>query len=205
MKKHSDTTHERHHQLTIQDDSKILGLYDKYVVLKDGFLIGGLRVTGVNLDLLSEFEQQQLFDNYEAFLVSNVNEQIQIISKTEPVDFSLYLKMLKKRFLIEKDNTVRNLLASYILFYQEQSFMEQMTTKKHYVIARAKMKGDTLKELKRAQNELQQKIDNMKLGLQASLESVYSVYIEQLDGRDFLNLLHQFLDFESFRLSQAAR
>ncbi|MGM0878110.1 MAG: hypothetical protein ACQEWV_26195 [Bacillota bacterium] len=42
---------------TIQDLSVIEGIYKDYVLLKNGYLTSILKVSGINLDLLAEYEQ----------------------------------------------------------------------------------------------------------------------------------------------------
>ena len=39
---------------TIQEDSLIAGFYKDYVVTKDGYISGGLNITGVNTELLTK-------------------------------------------------------------------------------------------------------------------------------------------------------
>jgi hypothetical protein len=47
-------------QRTIQDLSVIEGIYKDYVLLKNGYLISILQVSGINMDLLAEYEQNRI-------------------------------------------------------------------------------------------------------------------------------------------------
>ncbi|MFF5814429.1 hypothetical protein ACFY5J_23830 [Peribacillus butanolivorans] len=59
---------------TIQDISIIEGIYKDYVLLKNGYLTSILQVSGINLDLLAEYEQNRLFEDYGSFLMSQVHD-----------------------------------------------------------------------------------------------------------------------------------
>ncbi len=52
---------------TLNDMSLIVGFYDNYLVTKTGSLVGHLIVSGINLDLLNDIEQEDVFNDYNAF------------------------------------------------------------------------------------------------------------------------------------------
>ena len=58
-----------------------------------------IKVEGVNMDLLAEYEQNNLFEDYRAFLMSNNNESLQTISMTVPLDLKRFNIYWKKRYL----------------------------------------------------------------------------------------------------------
>lgn len=60
---------------TIDDMSLVVGMYGNYEVTKTGNLVGILEVSGINLDLLNETEQQDVFEDYGAFLMSTLGER----------------------------------------------------------------------------------------------------------------------------------
>ncbi|WP_461146139.1 hypothetical protein, partial [Salinifilum aidingensis] len=61
---------------TIDDMSLVVGMYGNYEVTKTGNLVGILEVSGINLDLLNETEQQDVFEDYGAFLMSTLGEGV---------------------------------------------------------------------------------------------------------------------------------
>lgn len=61
---------------TIDDMSLVVGMYGNYEVTKTGHLVGILEVSGINLDLLNETEQQDVFEDYGAFLMSTLGEGV---------------------------------------------------------------------------------------------------------------------------------
>src|SRR5699024_11523724 len=52
------------------------GQYQEYIVTKTGYLITILSGTGVNLDLLNEYEQTDIFDEYNAFLMRSEERRV---------------------------------------------------------------------------------------------------------------------------------
>ena len=57
---------------TVQEDSLIAGFYKDYVVTKDGYVCGGLNITGVNTELLTKFEQNDLLEEYSSYIANSI-------------------------------------------------------------------------------------------------------------------------------------
>ena len=78
---------------TIDDMSLVVGMYGNYEVTKTGNLVGILEVSGINLDLLNETEQQDVFEDYGAFLMSTlgegVDDTLQFLEPTIPVNMTV--------------------------------------------------------------------------------------------------------------------
>ena len=72
-----------------------------------------MEVSGINLDLLNETEQQDVFEDYGAFLMSTlgegVDDTLQFLEPTIPVNMTAYLNGLKRRYLaLQKDHPAIN-------------------------------------------------------------------------------------------------
>ncbi|WP_176527570.1 TrsD/TraD family conjugative transfer protein [Peribacillus butanolivorans] len=191
---------------TIQDISIIEGIYKDYVLLKNGYLTSILQVSGINLDLLAEYEQNRLFEDYGSFLMSQVHDQLQTISMTVPVDFRSYNLGWKKRYLHEledKENTgneyKRTLITSYIDHFQGIRMKDEMSTKQHFVVIREKMNKRTFQDLERAEIILTKKVEEMTNSLRSTFES-YDITIRKLSEKDTLTLLYRSFDFEMSKL-----
>lgn len=93
---------------TIDDMSLVAGMYENYEVTKTGNLVGILEVSGINLDLLNDNEQQDVFSDYGAFLMSTlgegVDDSLQFIEPTIPVNMTEWLNGLKRKYLDLKNN-----------------------------------------------------------------------------------------------------
>lgn len=190
-------------QRTIQDLSIIEGIYKDYVLLKNGYLTSILRVSGINLDLLAEYEQNRLFEDYGAFLMSQVNDQIQTISMTVPVDLRSYILGWKKRYLNEIENSgneyKRKLIASYIDHFQSIRLKDEMSTKQHFLVVRGKIKKRTLQDLDRTEKILTKKVEEIVNSLRSTFEA-YDLSINKLSEKEILTLLYRYFDFEMSKL-----
>jgi hypothetical protein len=193
-------------QRTIQDLSVIEGIYKDYVLLKNGYLTSILQVSGINMDLLAEYEQNRLFEDYGSFLMSQVHDQIQTTSMTVPVDLRSYNLGWKKRYLQELENKEnagndykRKLIASYIDHFQGIRVKDEMSTKQHFIVIREKMNKRTFQDLERAESILTKKVEEISNSLQSTFEA-YDIAIRKLSEKDTLTLLYRYFDFEMSKL-----
>lgn len=193
-------------QRTIQDISLIEGIYKDYVLTKNGFLVSILQVSGINLDLLAEYEQNRLFEDYGSFLMSQVHDQLQMVSMTVPVDFRSYDLAWKKRYLreletdeIRKNNYKRKLIASYIDHFQGIRLNDEMSTKQHFIVVREKMHKRTFQDLERAEIILTKKVQEITASLRSTFET-YDISINKLFEKEILTILYRYFDFEMSKL-----
>ena len=193
-------------QRTIQDLSVIEGIYKDYILLKSGYLTSILQVSGINMDLLAEYEQNRLFEDYGSFLMSQVHDQLQTVSMTVPVDLRTYNLGWKKRYLQELENKEnagneykRKLIASYIDHFQGIRVKDEMSTKQHFIVIREKMNKRTFQDLERAESILTKKVEEISNSLHSTFES-YDVAIRKLSEKETLTLLYRYFDFEMSKL-----
>ncbi|MBT2655326.1 hypothetical protein J7E81_08755 [Bacillus sp. ISL-18] len=191
---------------TIQDLSLIEGIYKDYVLLKNGYLVSILQVSGINMDLLAEYEQNRLFEDYGSFLMSQVQDQLQTISMTVPVDLRSYNLGWKKRYLQELENKdtagneyKRKLIASYIDHFQGIRLKDEMSTKQHFIVIREKMSKRTFQGLDRSESILTKKVEEISNSLRSTFET-YDLAIKKLSEKDILTLLYRYFDFEMSKL-----
>ena len=130
-------------KLYLQDISPIEGVYSDFILLKTDELIVMIKVEGVNMDLLAEYEQNTLFEDYGAFLMSNTNDSLQTVSMTVPLDLKRYNLYWKKRYLDIKNSNMENteakkhlkqLIVANCLHYQEIALNSELTTQQHIVV-----------------------------------------------------------------------
>ncbi|MCM2534649.1 hypothetical protein NDK43_22750 [Neobacillus pocheonensis] len=189
-------------QRTIQDLSVIEGIYKDHVLMKNGYLSSILQVSGINMDLLAEYEQNRLFEDYGSFLMSQVHDQLQTISMSVPVDLRSYNLGWKKRYLQELENKEnvgneykRQLIASYIDHFQGIRLKDEMSTKQHFIVIREKMNKRTFQDLERAESILTKKVEEISNSLRSTFET-YDITIRTLSEKDTLTLLYRYFDFE---------
>ncbi|MDN6501796.1 MAG: conjugal transfer protein, partial [Tetragenococcus koreensis] len=190
---------------TIDEMSMIQGLYQNYEVTKTGNLIAILEISGVNLDLLNDSEQENVFEEYSAFLMSTVgegiNDSIQFIEPTIPVDMNNYLNGLKKNYLKLKRESPEQtfkiqLLASYIDHYTEIQNSKSMTTKQHLLVIKVPIKDKTFESLELAASLLDEKTEQIKRDLQNSMID-YDLSVKTLNAREISNILQNLINFKS--------
>lgn len=189
----------------LDDMSLIVGMYGNYIVTKTGYLVGMIETTGVNVDLLDEYEQEDIFNSYNAFLMSIVGNQQgdrhQYIELTIPVNMTEYILNLKTKYIQAKREPVPNvfliqLIASYIDYYSKLQSDNNMTTKKHLVVIRIKIKNRSLEELELAKGVLNEKMDTVKRNLETSFEDVDMV-TNILIAHEVTSVLKTLINFKS--------
>jgi len=191
-------------KLYLQDVSPIEGIYSDFILLKNNELIVIIKVEGVNMDLLAEYEQNNLFEDYGAFLMSSNNESLQTVSMTVPLDLKRFNQHWKKRYLSIKDSKMENseakkhlqqLIAANCLHYQDIELNSELTTQQHLVVLSQKIQKRTLIELSNAENELREKMVKVKNSIESMLEA-YDVSLEILSTKETISTLHRFIDFK---------
>lgn len=184
----------------IQDISPVEGIYEDFVYLKDNRLLSMIRVEGINLDLLAQYEQNVLFEDYASFLGQNKEDNPEIVSMTIPLDMKNYNLYWKKRYLEAKQNNVNKhllqLIASYCLDYQDMELSSDLTTKQHLIILSEELKKRTIEELKIAEKILNNTVKKVQNSLNTLLES-YDAETTVLNAKDIVIALHRFIDFKN--------
>ena len=114
---------------TLNDMSLIVGFYDNYLVTKTGSLVGHLIVSGINLDLLNDIEQEDVFNDYNAFLMSTIGngikEEHQYSDTTIPVNMTDYIVNQKKKYIeeMESENTNNFKKELQITLYLQKAWL----------------------------------------------------------------------------------
>ncbi|MBV4420410.1 hypothetical protein KM800_13950 [Clostridium tyrobutyricum] len=184
----------------IQDISPIEGVYEDFVYLKDNRLLSMIKVEGINLDLLAQYEQSVLFEDYASFLGQNKEDNPEIVSMTIPLDMKNYNLYWKKRYLEAKKNNINKhllqLISSYCLEYQDMELSSDLTTKQHLIVITENVKKRTIEELKISEKALNNKVKKVQNSLNTLLES-YDAETIVLNAKDIVIALHRFIDFKN--------
>ena len=200
---------------TIDDMSLVVGMYDNYEVTKTGNLVGILEVTktgnlvgilevsGINLDLLNETEQQDVFEDYGAFLMSTlgegVDDTLQFLEPTITVNMTAYLNGLKRRYLaLQKDHPDQQfkiqLIASYLDHFTKVQESKNMTTKQHLLIVKVPIKDKSVKSLNLAVSHLDEKIEQVKRDIENALTD-FDVTAKVLTSQEVQEILKNLINF----------
>ncbi|MDN6084895.1 MAG: conjugal transfer protein [Lactococcus plantarum] len=189
---------------TIDDMSLVAGMYENYEVTKTGNLVGILEVSGINLDLLNDNEQQDVFSDYGAFLMSTlgegVDDSLQFIEPTIPVNMTEWLNGLKRKYLDLKNNHPEEefkiqLIASYLDHFTTVQNSKNMTTKQHLLIVKVSIKDKTMESLDLAVNNLDEKINQVKRDLENALTD-FDLTAKVLSSQEVQEILKNLINFK---------
>ncbi|MFT8413059.1 MAG: TrsD/TraD family conjugative transfer protein [Oenococcus oeni] len=188
---------------TIDDMSLVVGMYGNYEVTKSGNLVGILEISGINLDLLNSTEQQDVFEDYGAFLMSTlgegVDDSLQFLELTIPVNMTAYLNGLKRRYLSLKNDHPKQkfeiqLLASYLDHFTKVQESKNMTTKQHLLIVKTTIKNKSVESLNLAVAHLDEKIEQVKRDLENALTD-FDVTAKVLTSQEVQEILKNLINF----------
>ncbi|UYB50072.1 conjugal transfer protein (plasmid) [Lysinibacillus capsici] len=190
---------------SLQDMSLIEAQYNDFLVTKRGYLVVLLKVTGINLDLLTTTEQEDVFDELNAFLMSTLGENSEEVQQyldiTMPVDFSEYILFWQHRYLTVLEEEPENkaklaLIASYVDTFSGVASSQEMTTKTHIVVLHEKIPKKHLASLEQTAIHLEEKVLLFIRQLENAL-STYDVEARQLTAKECREVLQHLLNFSN--------
>jgi hypothetical protein len=171
---------------------KIAEFRDDLVMMQDGTLRAVLICSSVNFALKGEDEQSALLSAYMQFL-NSLDFPIQIVIQSRKLDIDNYIRRLKDAEKKLQNELLKNQIAGYIDYIQQLIEMQEIMTKKFFIVVPfnplgaknksfvqrlketlfpadlIKVKRDTLAKYKQ---ELNIRISNIQSNLQAmSVES----------------------------------
>lgn len=190
---------------SLQDMSLIEAQYNDFLVTKRGYLVVLIKVTGINLDLLTTTEQEDVFDEFNAFLMSTLGENSEEVQQyldiTMPVDFSEYILFWQHRYLTVLEEEPENeaklaLIASYVDTFSAIASSQEMTTKTHIVVLHEKIPKKHLASLEQTAIQLEEKVLLFIRQLENAL-STYDVEARQLTAKECREVLQHLLNFSN--------
>ena len=190
-------------QETIQDMSLIEAPYLEYLVTKSGYLVAALKTSGINIQLFSDDEQKDIFDDYGAFLISNFvsidSGSMQTIDMTVPVDFKNYNLGWRKRYLDAKDKQdemMARIRASYLVHYEDIDSRQEMNTKEHLIVIREKIEEDNFEALELSAKILDERCLSIITTLREQFEE-YDLNVMKVDANEYKEILNRYTNFNN--------
>lgn len=188
-------------EISFNDISPVEGVYSDFIYLKEHALVTMIKVKGVNLDLLSEYDQNQIFDEYGAFLAQNIHYYPETVSMTVPIRMSEFLRKWKKQHIRSGmdenvNENLKQLRASYLYEYQKTETDLSMAVKTHFIILKEKLKKPTPEYLQEAESKLKEKREEIMRSVKQVMDS-YDSEQEILNAKEALSVLHQFFDYKT--------
>ncbi|WP_407885062.1 TrsD/TraD family conjugative transfer protein, partial [Furfurilactobacillus curtus] len=152
---------------------------------------------------LNETEQQDVFEDYGAFLMSTlgegVDDTLQFLEPTIPVNMTAYLNGLKRRYLaLQKDHSEQQfkiqLIASCLDHFTKVQESKNMTTKQHLLIVKVPIKDKSGKSLNLAVTHLDEKIEQVKRDIENALTD-FDVTAKVLTRQEVQEILKNLINF----------
>ena len=149
-------------------------------------------------------EQQDVFSDYGAFLMSTlgegVDDSLQFIEPTIPVNMTEWLNGLKRKYLDLKNNHPEEefkiqLIASYLDHFTTVQNSKNMTTKQHLLIVKVSIKDKTMESLDLAVNNLDEKINQVKRDLENALTD-FDLTAKVLSSQEVQEILKNLINFK---------
>lgn len=111
----------------------IAEIRDDMIILNDGTVRGVLLVSSINFDLKSEEEQKAIVSGYVSFL-NTLDYPLQVVIQSRPLNIDDYFERLKKVEREQTNELLRMQTADYRGFVQELLTLEQIMSKRFYVV-----------------------------------------------------------------------
>jgi len=112
---------------------KIAEFRDDLIVMQEGTLRAVLICSSVNFALKSEDEQSALISAYMQFL-NSLDFNIQIVIQSRKLDIDNYIRRLKEAEKKLQNELLKNQIIGYIDYIQQLIEMQEIMTKKFFII-----------------------------------------------------------------------
>lgn len=177
-------------ELSAQSLVPIKSVDDGVILTIDNRLVLILRVSAINVELMSNNEYNFLIESYESILKSfRFEHQVEVLS--HPIDLDVYIKN-EKEILQETKNFYRKrLLNSYIDHCENKKSSKQVIQKQRYFICDQKMKSNTEKGYKDAFKQLEERRKHI-----ASSFKDMNLLVGKLNNHEAIRCFHLFFDFD---------
>lgn len=158
----------------------------------DNRLVKVLKVSSINLTLMSPSDRERVYEAYKAFLNDIPREffDMQINEIVQPVDLKSYLIELDQDINNEPDYIKRLLQESYRKKVYMIQKSKNMVSRERYVIISTKHDKKGLEKIDRMAESLKTQIQNM-------LRGRYKLNVEILDNAGLENLIYLAIDYEN--------
>jgi hypothetical protein len=149
-----------------------------------------LKVSAVNMDLMSYLEVNNLLESYEGFLTS-IDFHIQTLNLSMPIDLKSYVSEQKAILTKTKNPFKQKLLKGYINHSVAIENSQDMIQRQHFLLFFEQMKTDDEKGYFDASVDLSEKKDDVVASLQ-ELELI----IDEVTDLEIIRNFHTLFDYK---------
>ncbi|MBO9128970.1 hypothetical protein [Bacillus sp. 165] len=179
---------ERQHEQSVQTLIPVRALDGGIIVTNDFRLVQLLRVSSINLDLMSHRELNEAMNKYEMFLRS-LSFPVQTTIMSQPVDLGGYVKSLEAK-QVHADTVKQDLLRGYIAYAKGIETSTAMIQRQRYLMIAEPVAGKTKQSYEESMMELDQKKKQVKSGLEEMGLTVHEAH-----DLDIARYLHTLFDY----------
>lgn len=190
FKKRNKSTLEEKQKLAAQQLIPIKAIDKGLILTPDNRLVQILKISALNLELMSKTELNLLLEEYEAFLKSfTFPFQQEIVS--EPVDLKRYIRQQEEFLEQTKNFHRRSLMKSYIEYTKTMETSRQIMRRQRYIIFDEKISGSTKKEYEEAVHDIEEKKEHVESGLKEM-----DLSVEPVTNTEIVRFFHIFFNYE---------
>lgn len=184
-------TKEEKQKQTAQRAIPLKAVHGGLLITPDNKLVKILRISSRNMELMSNFEMNRIFDKYEDFL-TGLEFPIQETVVSQPVDLTRYIEH-QRQILKNTTNPIkRQLLQTYMDYTDGFTKSQQMIQRQRYIIFSEKISDTTEEAYIEAVKELNERASYIRSGLH-DLE----LSAEDLTNKEIIKYFHTFFDYYS--------
>ena len=161
------------------------------VFLKDGRVIGVVKIKPISFGVLSKEEQDTVIYGFLEF-INSLNFPIQIVMRSVNLDLSDYLSALKRRIVQRDDKMALAYYEHFSEYMYDYIKTNKINDRLFYIIVPAKRSADDIKTLQNLEDRCKAIIETLSLS---------GIIAERYGNKQLLNLYASYFT-DSFRLDE---
>jgi hypothetical protein len=161
------------------------------VFLKDGRIIGVVKVKPINFGVLSREDQDTVIYGFLEF-INSLNFSIQVVMRSVNLDLSDYLGNLKRRIVQRDDKMSLAYYEHFSEYMYDYIKSNKINDRLFYIIVPAKKYGDEMKTIRSLEDRCKAVIETLALS---------GIIAERLSNKQLLNMYASYFT-ESFKLDE---
>ncbi len=161
---------------------QIKSVRDGVLILKNSSVVI-MECSSINFELMSEEEQDNLIDSYQAFL-NSLTTDIQILTRSRQIDMKKYLDGFRQNISEEENELIKNQTNKYVEFISDLTNSTKILTRKFYIII---SEQNSLRDFYSIKEKL-----NLKNELISNNINRLGIITKSLDSLETLDLFYSF-------------
>jgi hypothetical protein len=183
-------TLEEQRQKAAQELIPLKALDAGLILTPDNRLVQIMKVSAINVELMSKAELHLLLENYEGFLKS-ITFPFQQCVVSEPIDLKKYISSMQEKLEHIKSNQRKLLLENYIEYNRSMETSRKIMKRQRYIVVDEVIKGATEKAYEEAIHDIAEKRDHIENGMKD-----LDLTIEPISNTEIVRLLQIFFNYE---------